>query len=208
VKRRIVLIGFTATGKSSVGRRLATRLGWPFVDTDAEIVQQTGKTIREIFHGDGEEAFRSHERRILKAAARRSNVVIASGGGAVLIQANRALIERTCFIVCLEARPQTIYQRLRRDLEAGVNPISQILASRPDAADHIAYLKQYRQPYYAIAHWTVHTDNLSPDDVVEEIVRGWQFYDRAHAVATADSVPPAVSYPLGDARESDAPYSP
>jgi len=207
VKRRIILIGFSATGKSTTGRLLAERLGWRFVDTDDEIVQRTGKAIRAIFHGEGEDAFRGYERKILAQAIRRQSVVIASGGGAVMVERNRELMARTCFIVCLEARPETIYQRLVLDAQAGRNPIAELLTKQPDPVSHIAYLKQFRQPYYAIADWTVHTDHLQPSDVADETIHGWRFYEQAQAPGD-DPPAPMLHYPLGDARENDAPYGP
>jgi len=205
VKRSIVLIGFTATGKSTAGRLLAERLGWSFVDSDTAVVERAGKGLREIMHGDGEAVFRRLEHRILVHATQRHDVVVAAGAGAVLLAGNRALLARTSYVVCLEARPETIYSRLLPDAEAGMNAVARLLTQREDAVDHIAYLKQFRQPYYAIADWTVHTDHLSPNAVVEEIVHGWRFYgaasDRSPVVA-----PPSTAYPLGDAFESDAPY--
>jgi shikimate kinase len=206
VKHRIILIGFSATGKSTVGRRLAQRLGWSFVDTDVVVVEKTGKTIGELIHGEGEDSFRGHERRALVNATRRKQAVIASGGGAVLFESNRQRFARTCFIVCLEARPETIHQRLLLDAPAGTNPIAALLTQREDAVEHIAYLKQFRQPYYAVADWTVHTDYLSPDDVVEEIVHGWRFYEQAQTQDASGAAVVRLHYPLGDAWESDAPY--
>jgi shikimate kinase len=203
VKRRIVLIGFSATGKSTVGERLAQRLGWKFIDTDREIIQLTGKTIHEIFHGDGEDAFRDHERKLLRTASRRQGIVVASGGGAVLVEQLRHIMERSFFVTCLEARPHTILRRLLKDTEAGTNPMAPLLTRGPDALGRISYLKQFRQPYYAIANWTVHTDNLTPDEVVDEIMHGWTYYLKSDMAARA---PARLDYPLGDARETDAPY--
>lgn len=203
MKRRIVLIGFSATGKSAVGERLAQRLGWKFVDTDREIIQRTGKTIREIFHGEGEETFRDHERKLLQETSRRQGIVVASGGGAVLVEQMRHIMERSYFVVCLEARPQTIHQRLLIDSEAGTNPIAALLTRGNDAIGRIAYLKQFRQPYYAIANWTVHTDCLTPDEVVEEIMHGWTYHLKSDR---SKKSPARLDYPLGDARETDAPY--
>lgn len=203
MKRRIVLIGFSATGKSTIGERLAQRLGWTYVDTDREIIRRTGKSIREIIHGDGEETFRDHERKLLQEMRRRQGIVVASGGGAVLVEQMRHIMERSYFVVCLEARPQTIYRRLLKDSAAGTNPIATLLTQGTDAIGRIAYLKQFRQPYYAIANWTVHTDDLTPDEVVEEIMHGWTYHLRS---AIAGKSPARLDYPLGDARETDAPY--
>ena len=207
MKRSIVLIGFSATGKSAIGQRLASRLGWAFVDTDIEVMERAGKSMAEIMHGQGEEAFRRLEHRVLALATRRHDVVIAAGAGATLLAKNRELLAHTSYVVCLEAKPETIHARLLRDVEAGGNPIALMLTQREDAIDHIAYLKQFRQPYYAIGDWTVHTDHLSLDDVVEEVVRGWRFYERAGDDPAVTS-PVTPRYPLGDAHESDAPYVP
>ena len=207
MNRRIVLIGFSATGKSAVGRRLAERLGWRFLDTDQEIVKRSGKTIAEIFHGDGEDVFRDYERKLLEEAGRRQGIVVAAGGGAVLVDRMRALMQKRFFIVCLEARPETLFQRLLKDKEAGGNPVADLLTRGDEPVDRISYLKEFRQPYYAVADWTVHTDFLGPDDVVEEIMHGWTFYAKAQENPGGPTAQRPSRYPLGDARETDAPYT-
>jgi shikimate kinase len=207
VKNRIVLIGFSATGKSTVGRLLAQRLGWAYVDTDREIVRRAGKPIGEIFHGDGEDVFRDYELAELRRAARRRRVVVAVGGGAVLIERERAVMERSFFIVCLEARPETLYKRLLKDAETGNNPIAGLLVGGENPEDRIAFLKEYRQPYYVIARWTVHTDDLTPDEVAEEILHGWTYYARAHEGIMTPAERSKRRFPWGDARESDVPYA-
>ena len=80
----IALIGFSATGKSTVARKVAEHLSWTFIDTDDEIVKLSGNTIPEIFKQDGEEKFRQLERKVLKQACQKDRTVIATGGGAII----------------------------------------------------------------------------------------------------------------------------
>jgi shikimate kinase/3-dehydroquinate synthase len=198
----IILTGFSYTGKSVVAREVARRLGWSFVDTDDEIVSLAGKTIPEIFSQDGEQWFRELERRVLQSACERKDVVIATGGGAVVDAGNRELMSKSGVVICLEAQPDTIYCRLLADAEKGETVVRPLLAT-PDPKQHIQKLKELRQPYYALSDWAVHTDNLTIDEVCQEVVRGWEYGRRrisspapqmqeaACIVATA-----AESYPI------------
>jgi len=174
---RIILIGFSTTGKSRVGREVAKRLGWELVDTDEEIVRLAGKSIAQIFAEEGEEHFRQLERQILAKACGKERAVIAAGGGAILDSQNRELMKRRGVVVCLEATPETIYQRLLKDTEAS-GPLRPLLAV-PNPSERINQLKEYRQPYYAMADWTVHTDELSVEEVCQEVIRGWHYCSRA-----------------------------
>lgn len=173
----IILTGFSYTGKSAVARGVARRLGWSFVDTDDEIASLAGKTIPEIFSQDGEQWFRELERRVLERACQRKEVVIATGGGAVLDADNRELMKKTGVVICLEAHPDTIYRRLLADAEKGETVVRPLLAA-PDPKQHIQRLKELRQPYYALCDWAVHTDNLTIDEVCQEVVRGWGYGQR------------------------------
>ncbi|MBM4453611.1 MAG: shikimate kinase, partial [Chloroflexi bacterium] len=119
----IALIGFSATGKSSVAAMVAEHLGWAAIDTDAEIVNASGKSIPEIFKQDGESKFRELERKVLRQACLRKNVVIATGGGAILDADNRKLLLKRSVVVCLEARPETVHRRLLRDSLYSTNPV-------------------------------------------------------------------------------------
>lgn len=204
---RLIFIGFSAAGKTTVARLVAERLAWGFIDTDEEIMRRSGRAIGQIFHGEGEESFRRYEWSILEEACRRPALVIAAGGGAVLPERHRRLMQETCYVVCLEARPETLYRRLLRDRALGSNPVAELLTRAPDALARIAYLKQYRQPYYAVAHWTVHTDDLTAGDVAEEVLHGWRYRRRALAEGRLEPPFAVQPYPRGDGRESDAPYS-
>jgi len=174
----IILIGFSTTGKSKVGKKVAECLSWGFVDTDSEIEKISAKTIPEIFAQHGEQYFRDLEREVLKKACSGGRRVIATGGGAILDPQNRELMFSSGMITCLEAQAETIYRRLLDDT-ATSGPLRPLLVA-DDPLQHINYLKEFRQPYYDIADWTVHTDNLSLDEVAQEVLRGWQYWSRAY----------------------------
>jgi shikimate kinase len=174
-KTNVILIGFSNTGKSTVGPMLAQRLGWEFVDTDDLIVAAAGKPIPAIFADDGEDRFRELESQALAQACAGERRVIAAGGGAILDEENRQLMQERCWVVCLEARPDTIYRRLLRDQEQD-RPVVRPLLAGPDPLQRITWLKEFRQSYYAIADWTVHTDYLTHEQVVEEVMHGLGYF--------------------------------
>jgi shikimate kinase/3-dehydroquinate synthase len=178
-KGNLIITGFSGTGKSLVGKEVARRLNWDFLDTDDEIVKQTGKPIAEVFREDGEGKFREMEREMIKKACLRGQTVIAIGGGAIVDQQNYELLAKTGLIVCLEARPETIYERLFR--EASCSPGTEVrpLLTVDDPLERIRQLKASRQPYYAKADWTIHTDGLSINEVAEEVTKAWRLLGRA-----------------------------
>ena len=192
----IILTGFSYTGKTKVGQKVAWKLGWKFIDIDEEIVRSYGKPIAEIFARDGEERFRELETKVLERVSQGSNLVIATGGGAVMSAANREMMMESGEIICLEAKPATIYRRLLKEAEDPTNQEARPLLAGPEPLRRIEWLKGFRQPYYALADWTVHTDNLTVDEVADEVILGWRYGKRGRVA------PPA----LPDARESEAPY--
>jgi len=167
----LIITGFSGTGKSLVAKDVARRLNWDFLDTDDEIVKQTGKPIAEIFRQDGEARFRELERETIRKACQQRHMVIAIGGGAIVDPQNYELLARTGLIVCLEAKPETIYERLFR--EAACSPGTEVrpLLAVDNPLERIRQLKASRQSYYAKADWTIHTDGLSISEVAEEIIR-------------------------------------
>ncbi len=175
VNNNIALIGFSATGKSTVARKVAEGLNWDFVDTDDEVVRLSGKAIPEVFEQDGEDKFRQLEHEALRQACRKEKVVIATGGGAIIEPGNQELLLETSVIVCLEARAETIYKRLLQDTLYSSNPVVRPLLAGDNPLERIRQLKVSRQPYYAIADWTVHTDNLTLAEVSQEVIRGWRY---------------------------------
>lgn len=107
-KKNIALIGYMGTGKTTIGKRLARRLGLSFVDTDAYIEKQQGKSISRIFEQEGEPAFRRMEESVLAALAEEENLLISTGGGIVLSEQNRKLLKERTFLVTLTASPGAI----------------------------------------------------------------------------------------------------
>ena len=181
----IILIGFSGTGKSVVAQEVARSLGWEAIDTDDEVVRLAGKSIPEIFGQDGEPHFRKLERQALVEACQKSRVVIATGGGAILDPNNRVLMRRSGVVVCLEANPGTICQRLPKWDESpkAVRP----LLAMGDPMERIVELKQSRQAYYAMADWTVQTDHLTLAETCQEVVRGRHSWLRSHQVSDVPS---------------------
>lgn len=186
--RNIYLTGFSGSGKSTVGRLLGMRLGMPLRDLDEEIVAGAGRPIAEIFAGEGEARFRERESAALAAVAREGGQVVSTGGGVVVAPANRELLAATGWVVCLEARPETLYARvrahLRTDGAAGVRP----LLDSPDPLARIRALKEARQAAYAAAHWTVHTDLLTPERVAGEVARAVALLEREGAAGEGAAI--------------------
>ncbi len=174
----IVITGFSGTGKSVVAREIAGQLGWDFIDTDAEIVKLAGKPIAEIFQPDGEEKFRELEREVIKRASRRSHKVIATGGGAIVDPQNHTQLARNGFIVCLDAKPETIYQRLFQ--ESGHGSEIRPLLEGDNPLERIRQLKARRQPYYDDVDLVINTDDLSVNEVAKAVIRGWGLHCSAH----------------------------
>ncbi len=174
---RIFLIGFFAAGKSIIGKRIARQLDWDAVDTDEDIARLAGKSVAEIFGQEGEARFREMEEQVLAKACMKPMVVIACGGGAVTVPGNRRLMKDSGFVVRLEASPEMIHRRLAKD--AGSAGSIRPLLAAPDPLQSIRHLKESREQFYAIADWTVHTDHLTPEEVEQEVLRGWYYWSRA-----------------------------
>jgi 3-dehydroquinate synthase len=168
----LIITGFSGTGKSLVAKEVARGLNWDFIDTDDNIVKQTGKPIAEIFRQDGEARFRELERETIRKACQQMQTVIAVGGGAIVDPKNYELLAKTGLIVCLEAKPETIYERLfRKGAYSSETEVRPLLAN-DNPLKRIKQLKASRQPYYANVDWTIHTDNLNISQVAEEVIRG------------------------------------
>jgi shikimate kinase len=153
-------------GKTSVGRRLATRLDRPFVDTDELVEATTGVPVAELFATQGEESFRSLERTaVADAAASPDPLVIACGGGAVLDPANRRVLRAAGFVVWLRASPEVLSARVER--QPGARPL---LTGAPPAAtlERLAVLRA--EAYEAAADAVVDTDGLTQDEVADDVL--------------------------------------
>ncbi|MCG2840349.1 shikimate kinase [Sandaracinobacter sp. RS1-74] len=162
-KRPLVLVGLMGSGKTTVGRRLAARLNWPFVDADAEIEAAAQMPISEIFARFGEPHFRDGERRVIGRLMESGQRVIATGGGAFVDAETRALILREGTAIWLDAAIETLVSRVarrsHRPLLVGRNP-----------AEVLTELMAVRGPLYAEAPIRVVSANAPHDDTVNAIL--------------------------------------
>jgi shikimate kinase len=164
IPKNIVLIGFMGSGKSSVGRLVAARLGFQFVDTDQMIVQNTGEQITDIFREHGEEFFREEESRALESLQNRDRLVIATGGGIILRESNVALLRKLGAVVWLTAGEEIIFDRVSRNAK---RPLVQTENPR----ETIRNLLVLRNPFYAAAaQFTVETSNRPHDEVAADVI--------------------------------------
>ncbi|MGP0031351.1 MAG: shikimate kinase [Acidimicrobiales bacterium] len=162
--RRILLIGMMGSGKTTVGKLTAGKLGWAYLDSDAEVAAATGLTVPELFARDGETAFRDAEAKALEqACACTDDVVVSVAGGAVLRAENRSLIARSGTVVWLRARPETLVARVG---DGAGRPL--LDGDRPTT---VRELDAVRRPLYAeLADLTIDVDDLSPEQVVALVV--------------------------------------
>jgi shikimate kinase len=149
------------SGKSTVGRILARRLGYRFEDLDARIEREAGRPIREIFHREGEEAFRELEHRALIACSRLQHLVLAVGGGAPIPKRNRDFFRRLAFTVYLDVTFGEFERRVEND------PARPMLARLPG---EVRALYEARRPVYQELGAQVATDGRTPGEVVEAIL--------------------------------------
>lgn len=153
------------SGKTAVGRQLAERLGLPFIDSDAEIESRTGVDIAYIFEREGELGFRVRERDVIDELTRTAGIVLATGGGAVLLPENRERLASRGTVVYLDA---SIEQQLQRTRRGRHRP----LLATPDRRAKLEELMHARGPLYrSIAALTVSTDGRRLGSVAAEIVR-------------------------------------
>ena len=162
--RRIVLTGFMGSGKSTVGPLLAQRLGWTFIDLDDVIEADAGATIAELFARHGEPAFRTREHETIARLAATDSLVLALGGGAIEHPTTRSL---------LTAGPGTLLVHLEVELATTLARCSGTEHIRPVFADqaNLAARYQRRLPLYRTAHLSIPVDTLTPEEVVDAILR-------------------------------------
>lgn len=164
----ISLIGYRGSGKSSVARPLAERMGWNWVDADSVIEQTAGRTIKEIFAVDGEPTFREWERRVMADLLARDRLVIAAGGGAILHPETRRLMRQSGPVVWLQASLETLHARIEEDVTTGQRRPN--LTSQGGLAE-IAQVLAIREPFYReCASLIVDTDTTAIPEIVEQIV--------------------------------------
>jgi shikimate kinase len=161
----VSLIGMPGSGKSTVGKAVATRLGLPYVDCDAAIERHAGCLIAAFFERMGESAFRDLEMEVLAGLLLDGPTVLATGGGIVLREANRELLRTRTRCVYLDASLEVLWTRLRRDRR---RPLLQV----PDPEARLRAMRAEREPLYReTAEIAVQTDGLSFARLVGEVVR-------------------------------------
>ena len=165
--KNIILVGFMGTGKSAVGRALAKKLKWPFIDLDERIEKEARCSVAQIFSTEGEAGFRQREARAVEKAAKTSLSVIATGGGVMLDQENVRLLKESGTVVCLTAQPEVIAQRTLASLPS--RPLLNGVGISP--RERIEELLKVRAPFYAQADVVIDTSDKSTQDVVEEIFK-------------------------------------
>jgi shikimate kinase len=165
--RPIALIGYRGTGKTSVAQLLARRCGWDWVDADVEVELRAGKSIAAIFADNGEGAFRDLEAKVVAELCERERTVLALGGGAILRETSRQLLDRCQAVVWLRASAETLAKRIDRDPSTAER--------RPNLTNHggrteIAALLAEREPFYrGCATLEVDTENKEPAEIADEI---------------------------------------
>lgn len=159
----IYLIGFMGTGKTTVGKALASKLNKKFSDLDDLIVKKTGKQIVEIFREDGEDEFRKIETEVLKDINEKDDFVVATGGGVLTTEGNYEIMKSNGIIITLAASPEAIYERLKNDETRPLLMVDNVI-------DEIKRLMFERAPLYIKADYIVDTTERPIDEIVNEIV--------------------------------------
>jgi shikimate kinase len=158
-RTRIVLVGFMGAGKTTVGRHLASLLGWDFVDLDDDVVARAGQSVAEIFRERGEASFRAAEREAAVRLGGRRFVVIATGGGAFQAPETRAALSADALTVWLRCDLTALLERIAND---GSRPLAGSRAT-------ITALLSEREPIYRLADLVVDTTSAAPPDTAREI---------------------------------------
>jgi shikimate kinase len=161
----IFLIGFMASGKTTVGRLLAARLGWAFADLDDLIAAAAGTSVPHIFAEQGEAAFRRHETAVVLEAAARRGIVFATGGGAACREPNLGAMLAAGRVVALEVSPE---EAIRRAGEGSGRPL---LDGQADKLSAARALLAARDPFYRRAHLRVATEGRRPAEIAAEVQR-------------------------------------
>ena len=179
-------MGLPGSGKTTIGRQLARRLGVPFVDSDHVIEHRLGCSIREFFAREGEDSFRDVEQQVLDDLTRTHEGVIATGGGSVLREANRRHLRERGHVIYLRSAPEDVYRRVRHDTG---RPLLQV----DDPMGRLRTLFDARDPLYReTAHYTIDTGRPSVATLVNMILM--QLELSGHVPVRAPAVqPPAAS---------------
>ncbi len=174
MKTNIVFIGFAGAGKTSVGKRLAQVLNRKFYDTDQVIETETGMSVPQIIEKFGEKYFRSEEKTVVKKLAENENCIISTGGGAVLDKNNLEMLLKKGIIICLSAKPEVIYHRVK---EQNNRPLLQ----KGDLFWNILRLMKEREGVYKTADFVIDTSDLVYEQIIDRILTFLIEYRIKHA---------------------------
>lgn len=166
MRDNVILTGFMGTGKTSLGKVLATRLGRPFVDIDKKIEDETRLSIPKIFERYGEEHFRELERIAVKELSERRGLVIATGGGTIKDEENLRLLKSSGVLICLTTEPEEIFNRTAR---RGERPV--LDGGGNERLETIKRLLAERKKFYDRADYQVDTTDWSPIQIIDDICR-------------------------------------
>lgn len=187
----LALVGMPGGGKSTVGRQLAKRLGWPFFDSDSVLEKRLGTSIRAYFEQRGEAAFRDVEVAVIDELTANPRTVIATGGGAVLRAENRQRLHDRCRVVYLRSSPEELHRRLRHDTS---RPLLQV-------ADPLARLRELyaqRDPLYReTAHYVVETGRPSVGALVNTVLMQLELAGEIDSSQAPSPVDPRLDSPSG-----------
>jgi len=167
-RHNIYLVGLMGSGKTTIGRSLARRMGRAFYDSDNEIVQRTGVRIPVIFEMEGEAGFRRREVQVIGELADEGGVVVATGGGAILDPANRAAMKASGWVVYLDVPTPVLLERTRHDTN---RPLLQV----QDPGARLDSLRAERDPLYReVADYIVDGSRLNSNGAVSKILTAWE----------------------------------
>ncbi len=167
---RIVLIGLRCSGKTTVGKLAAAKLGWEFLDADEELVKRAGRSIADIFATDGEPAFRALEKEVLADLCKRDSLVLATGGGAVLDSDNVTAMREGALVVHLDAPVDVLWTRMQTDPATGEQRPA--LTDLDGRAEMAAVAAKRVELYKAARHVVVDTERLGPEEAAGAIIEG------------------------------------
>ncbi len=181
--QNIILIGYRCTGKTTVGRLLAQRLNWPFADVDDRIEAVAGRSIKDIFATEGEPGFRDREAAALTELCAQPGRVIATGGGAVMRESNRAALKTSGYVVWLTAAPETVWERLQTDPTTAARRPN--LTPTGGEEEVRALILAREQVYRAVADFAIASDTVSPDGIADAILTSWNGYSTSPSFSGA-----------------------
>ena len=164
----LFLTGYRCSGKTTIGKSIAGKIDWPFVDSDLLVIKESGKSIQDIIDTEGWDAFRRMERSAMKQICADDRQVVATGGGVVLDEGNILAMKNSGLVVWLEATAETIQKRMLQDKNTG--------SFRPALTDkelmeEIEDMLLQRRPYYESASdFTIQTDHVPINEITQKII--------------------------------------